>query len=315
MRRDYFTCVFLACIAGALAFVCFEPLYFKYEIIVPREFGLFESIASCCYLVFFLVALPIYAGYKKKYWIAVGLACYGALIYLPKFFYPSQFLLTGEDASLFHMLIAMILRGIYGMMNAPFAALSRIWGDNVASHFAYFILPCSILFPFFIKLYRFYRDAYVAEQLNPASVVAAPSSSKFDRKIHRPHRSEKKPEVLGTVISAPVRKEPHAQPQPQQIEKTQPDKPGIDPAPEKPQVEAPPEKAQVGAPPVKPKMDAPEKRPALEGKDEQVIPLPGPKPAADEVIQLGAPRPTHENQAKPQIRQPRIDPSGFKSEE
>ncbi|MCR5059988.1 MAG: hypothetical protein K6A80_03035 [Saccharofermentans sp.] len=293
MRRDYFTCVFLACIAGALAFVCFEPLYFKYEITVPREFGLFESIASCCYLVFFLVALPIYAGYKKKYWIAVGLACYGALIYLPKLFYPSQFLLTGEDASLFHMLIAMILRGIYGMMNAPFAALSGIWGDDVASHFAYLILPCSILFPFFIRLYRFYRDAYVAEQLDPASVVAAPSSSKFDRKIHRPHREEKKPEVLGTVISAPVRKEPQAS---------------------QPQVEAPPEKPQVEAPPVKPKMDAPEKSPALEGKDEQVIPLPGPKPA-EEVIQLGAPRPTHESQAKPQIRQPRIDPSGFKSEE
>ena len=35
-----------------------------------------------------------------------------------------------EDASLFHMLIAMILRGIYGMMNAPFAALSGIWGDD-----------------------------------------------------------------------------------------------------------------------------------------------------------------------------------------
>lgn len=309
MRRDYFTCVFLACIAGALAFVCFEPLYFKYEITVPREFGLFETIASCCYLVFFLVALPIYAGYKKKYWIAVGLACYGALIYLPKLFYPSQFLLTGEDASLFHMLIAMILRGIYGMMNAPFAALSGVWGDDVASHLAYLILPCSILFPFFIRLYRFYRDAYVAEQLDPASVVAAPSSSKFDRKIHRPHKVEKKPEVLGTVISAPVRKEPQAA-QPQQVQQSQ-----VEAAPEKPKVEAPPEKAQVGAPPEKPKMDAPEKRPTLEGKDEQVIPLPGPKPAADEVIQLGAPRPTHESQAKPQIRQPRIDPSGFKSEE
>ena len=309
MRRDYFTCVFLACIAGALAFVCFEPLYFKYEITVPREFGLFETIASCCYLVFFLVALPIYAGYKKKYWIAVGLACYGALIYLPKLFYPSQFLLTGEDASLFHMLIAMILRGIYGMMNAPFAALSGVWGDDVASHLAYLILPCSILFPFFIRLYRFYRDAYVAEQLDPASVVAAPSSSKFDRKIHRPHKVEKKPEVLGTVISAPVRKEPQAA-QPQQVQQPQ-----VEAAPEKPKVEAPPEKAQVGAPPEKPKMDAPEKRPTLEGKDEQVIPLPGPKPAADEVIQLGAPRSTHESQAKPQIRQPRIDPSGFKSEE
>lgn len=318
MRRDYFTCVFLACIAGALAFVCFEPLYFKYEIIVPREFGLFESIASCCYLVFFLLAVPIYAGYKKKYWIAAGLACYGALIYLPKLFYPSQFLLTGEDASLFHILGAMILRGIYGMMNAPFAALSRIWGDDVASHFVYWILPCSILIPFAIRVYRFYRDAYVAEQLDPASVVAAPSSSKFDRKIHRPHKQEKKPEVLGTVISAPVRKKPD--PQPQQPEQVKQPVPEIEPSPEKPQVDAPPEKPQMDAPPAKPKVEAPEKRPELEGKDEQVIPLPAPKSSAstasaDEVIQLGAPKPVREAPARPQVRQPKIDPSGFKQEE
>jgi len=205
MRRDYFTCVFLALIAGALAFICFEPLYFKYGVVVPREFGLFECIASSCYLVFFLIAVPVYSGYKKKYWIAAGLACYGALAYLPVLFYPAQELITGNDASLFRVIVAAVLRGIYGLVNAPFAALSRIWGDKVASSLALWILPLALLIPFIIRVYRFYRDAYVQEQLSPADVVAAPSNSKFDRQAPEEPKEEPKPEVLGTVISAPVK--------------------------------------------------------------------------------------------------------------
>ena len=124
MRRDYFTCVFLACIAGALIFVCFEPLYFKYGVTVPREFGLFESIFSSIYAVFFLIAVPVYTGLRRKYWVAVGLACYGLLAYLPVIFYPAQELISGPRADIFHSIIAMILNGIYGMVNAPFASLS-----------------------------------------------------------------------------------------------------------------------------------------------------------------------------------------------
>ena len=205
MRRDYFTCVFLASIAGALLFVCFEPLYLKYGGVVYREFGLVESISSVFYAVAFLIAIPLFAGYKRKYWIAVGLACYGVLAYLPSIFYPKQVLITGESASIFHVIIAMILRGIYGMVNAPFAPLSRLWGDEVAASMSKWILPMAVLIPLIIRTIRFYRDAYVAEQLNPASVVGAKSNSKFDRKTKEDKAEEKKPEVLGTVISAPVK--------------------------------------------------------------------------------------------------------------
>ena len=150
MRRDYFTCVFLASIAGALLFVCFEPLYLKYGGVVYREFGLVESISSVFYAVAFLIAIPLFAGYKRKYWIAVGLACYGVLAYLPSIFYPKQVLITGESASIFHVIIAMILRGIYGMVNAPFAPLSRLWGDEVAASMSKWILPMAVLIPLII---------------------------------------------------------------------------------------------------------------------------------------------------------------------
>ena len=207
MRRDYFTCVFLACIAGALIFVCFEPLYFKYGVTVPREFGLFESIFSSIYAVFFLIAVPVYTGLRRKYWVAVGLACYGLLAYLPVIFHPAQELVSGPRADIFHSIIAMILNGIYGMVNAPFASLSQLWGDSVASSMSLWIFPLAVLIPFIFKAYRFYRDAYVAEQLSPADVMSSPSISKFDRQKSGEEKEETKPEVLGTVISAPVKKE------------------------------------------------------------------------------------------------------------
>ncbi|MBR2524083.1 MAG: hypothetical protein IKE53_06565 [Clostridiales bacterium] len=265
MRRDYFTCVFLACIAGALAFVCFNPLYLKYDGVVYREFGLFECIASAVYLVFFLVAVPIYSGLKKKYWISVGLACYGLLPYLPRLFYPAEYLIAGEDASLFHVFAAFILRGIYGMVNAPFAALSSLWGDDVAASLALWIFPVSVAVPFIFKAYRFYRDAYVAEQLNPASVVSAPSNSKFDRKedTDEEKKEEPKPEVLGTVISAPAKKEPLV-------------------APEKKEPLPDPEKKET--------LEAPEKKEPISAPD-----ISGELPAG--------------TQARPQVRQPVIDPS------
>jgi len=243
MRRDYFTCVFLACIAGALIFVCFEPLYFKYGVTVPREFGLFESIFSSIYAVFFLLAVPVYTGLRRKYWVAVGLACYGLLAYIPVIFYPAQELVSGPKADIFHSVFAMILNGIYGMVNAPFASLSQLWGDSVASSMSLWILPLSVIIPFIFKMYRFYRDAYVAEQLSPADVVSAPSNSKFDRQQAKEEKEEKKPEVLGTVISAPVKKE-------------------------KPVIEKPEEK---------PVIEQREEQPALESEDEEVILLGPPK--------------------------------------
>ena len=101
------------------------------------------------------------------------------------------------------------------MVNAPFAALSSLWGDDVAASLALWIFPVSVAVPFIFKAYRFYRDAYVAEQLNPASVVSAPSNSKFDRKedTDEEKKEEPKPEVLGTVISAPAKKEPLVAPE------------------------------------------------------------------------------------------------------
>ena len=178
-------------------FVCFEPLYFIYGSVVPREFGLFERMMSVLYAFFFIIFLPFFAAFRSKVWVNWGLAAYGVLIYLPKYFYPAEALINGDDAKLTKMLLAVLLRGIYGMMQAPFAALSTLIGDKAASGLVYWILPMALIWPFVFKIGRFYRRAYLSEQLNPMpKVKPAPSVAHSGPAV--------KPEVLGTVITAPA---------------------------------------------------------------------------------------------------------------
>ena len=178
-------------------FVCFAPLYFIYGGTVPREFGLFERLMSVLYAFFFIFFLPFFSAFRTKVWVNWGLAAYGVLIYLPKYFYPAEALINGDDAKLTKMLLAVVLRGIYGMMQAPFAALSTLIGDKAASGLVYWILPMALIWPIVFKIGRFYRRAYLSEQLNPMpKVKPAPAAAHTGPAV--------KPEVLGTVITAPT---------------------------------------------------------------------------------------------------------------
>jgi len=178
-------------------FVCFAPLYFVYGGTVPRDFGLFERLMSLLYALFFVFFLPFFAAFRDKVWVNWGLAAYGVLIYLPKFFYPAEALISGNDPKFTKMLLAVLLRGIYGMTQAPFAALSPLVGDKAASALVYWILPMALIWPFVMKIFRFYRRAYLSEQLNPMpKVKPAVTTAHTGPAV--------KPEVLGTVITAPV---------------------------------------------------------------------------------------------------------------
>ena len=304
MRRDYFTCVFLGLIAGALTFVCFKPLYFTWDMIIPRDFSLFERIASILYTLFFIFFLPAFAAFKKKEWVNWGLAAYGLMIYLPLWFYPAQELIKGEQASMLHMLGALCLRTIYAVMQAPFAALSSYIGNDAASMVVYWLLPVSVIWPVIFRILRFYRRAYLSEQLNPMTPdQAAPAPSKAPEK-------PEKPEVLGTVISAPVTAQTPAditrknQPAGKTEEvkemsaKETPEKPEIKEgrAPKRVGVRAPVRPVHVGVEaPKKENVEALGSGPAKEAAgSDKVIYMGAPKPKADEAIPMPAPKPDPE---------------------
>ena len=304
MRRDYFTCVFLGLIAGALTFVCFKPLYFTWDTIIPRDFSLFELIASILYALFFVIFLPAFAAFKKKEWINWGLAAYGLMIYFPLWFYPAQELIKGEQASMLHILGALCLRTIYSVMQAPFAALSVYIGNEAASMVVYWILPVSVIWPVIFRILRFYRRAYLSEQLNPMTPdQAAPAPSKAPEK-------PEKPEVLGTVISAPVtaqtpvditrKNQPSGKTE--EVRETPagdtPENPGKPDAkegraPKRVGVRAPVRPVHVGVEaPKKEKVEALGSGPSKEAPEtDKVIYMGSPKPKADEAIPMPPPRP------------------------
>ena len=203
MRRDYFTCVFLGLVAGALMFVCFKPLYYTYQGIVPRVFTVFEILMSVLYTLFFVFFLPIFGAYRKKTWINIGLAVYGFMIYLPEWFYPAPEAISGDGANIVSSLFAMLLRGIYDMVQAPFAATSAITGDRIAAGLAYWLLPLALIWLALFKIARFYRNAYLAEQLAPRTDFAEADPAIERKPKAEDLRNKPEPEVLGTVIKAP----------------------------------------------------------------------------------------------------------------
>ena len=314
MRRDYFTCVFLGLIAGALTFVCFAPLYFTYEAVIPRDFTIFERLMSVLYTLFFVFFLPFFAAFKKKEWINWGLAAYGLMAYFPLWFYPAEEAIKGDGAGMLSILGALALRVIYGVMQAPFAALSQLIGDSAASKVVYWLLPVAIFWPIVFRIIRFYRRAYLSEQLNPMTTDHAAPSTKVPE-------APDKPDVLGTVITAPVTpqtpaditRKNKAADRSDEVINMPPSEPEEKPAMKegpvarRAGVRAPvrPVHIGVGAPEEKktealeagpakteskPKSDEAIELGAPKPKADEAIPMPPPKPKSDEAIPLGAPQ-------------------------
>ena len=283
MRRDYFTCVFLGLIAGALMFVCFEPLYFQYGAApVARDFTLFERMMSLLYAVFFIIFLPFFSAFRSKVWVNWGLAAYGVLIYLPAYLYPAEEAISGSDPSMLQLLRAACLRGIYAMMQAPFAALSPLIGDKAAASLVYWILPTALIWPFVLKVFRFYRRAYLSEQLNPMPKVKPTVTSAHSGPAV-------KPEVLGTVISAPeVAASPDEVKGKAALAKKSSARKKAEPEPSEKKEEPP---IQLGAPAAKEEEPIQLDAPAEKKEEAPVIQLGAPAQKEEEApaIQLGAP--------------------------
>lgn len=206
MRRDYFICIFLLCICASLFFVCFVPLFYEYNLIVPREFSIFEMVMSWLFAVSVLIIVPLYSAIHKKFWFTAGLAVYGLFANLPEWILPKLIeKLSGEDVSIISVIGNFIWRSIYGMVKAPFAGLSPALGVNFARGLSNWILPVSVISYVVVQLFRFYRDAYVADQLDPSRVMDSTAAENNSATVASRRRETREAEVLGTHISAPVK--------------------------------------------------------------------------------------------------------------
>ena len=188
-------------------------------------FGVFEKVCSWLFFAAVLLIFPLYAAWRKRLWITLGLASYGLLAILPGSILPGLAdKLSGENAGLGASVEAFLLKGIYTMVNAPFAAMSASTGDKFALGLSTKILPMALISYVAFQLFRFYRDAYVAEQLDPASAIDKTAKENSDAADPRKVRDARIPEVLGTVISAPASAKKAPEQQPKQVRKPEPPK-------------------------------------------------------------------------------------------
>lgn len=315
MRRDYFICVFLLLIAVSLSFVCLLPVCYAYDGVIAREVGILEKIASILFAVVTILAFPILTAVKKKFWAMLGNAAFGLLSFIPGMFLPGMALkLAAPDVGIVTTIKAFFLKAIYSMTYAPFVGLGSIIGDKAGQFMPKLILPMSLLIYGVVKLFRFYREAYIAERLAPVPTNDSPTIK------------TRKPDILGTVISAPVNNKTAPEtgsvsetktnirvPEPAPAPKPQP-KPQPASAPQPaPQVGSRPQPQQVGARPKQEQVRAPEPKPQISSKQQpkpgegvrspninisfDTIPLGAPSekppvsaPEKKDVIELGAPK-------------------------
>ena len=294
MRRDYFICVFLLLVATSLAFVCLLPTCFSYQMIIPREISIAETIVSLVFSFLAVLAVPLILAYKRKLWATLGMAAYGFLAYVPGIFIPKLApTLSGADASLVSSIKAFLLEDIYIMVNAPFVGISKIFGNNFSTSLSKAILPSALIFYALIKLIRFYKEAYAAELLAPTPAPSFGKSGHSEEKKAKP----RKPDILGTVISAPVN-------EPNKTGFRQPEQPKTAPVREQPKapdavkVKAPQEKKAVSSQQQSaPKIDQPQQpRPNVRTPNINIPESVKESPKQD-VIQLGASYSQNKNEA------------------
>ena len=205
MRRDYFICIFLLCICASLFFVCFLPLVFEYNAFTMREFSILEMCFSWAFAIFTLVVVPLYSAIFKKFWFTLGLAAYGLFINISEWMLPSFMLkYSGENMSIIRVIEGYVLKCIYSMGKAPFAGMIPAVGENVAKLLSTWILFVSLAVYAVVQLFRFYRDAYVADQLDPSRIMDSTVATNTSAAVSARRRESEKAEILGTVISAPV---------------------------------------------------------------------------------------------------------------
>lgn len=207
MRRDYFLCVFLLCLCVSLFFVLFTPLYFIYGSVVPRDFGGIETMMSWLFATMVFVAIPVYAAWKKKLWMVVGLASYSFVVgCLPAWILPGMAdKIVGEDANVVSVAFGGFLKDTYSTAEAPFGPMSRAFGDSFTESLPRKILPVVLVIYIAVQVFRFYKAAYKAEQVTPVSALDSTVKENNIQGVAGVRESQTlPPEVLGTVISAPV---------------------------------------------------------------------------------------------------------------
>lgn len=165
MRRDIITTVFLFYFLCALLFVYFYPVYYAHDQIIFREISVLERIFSVCFVLLW-IALCAGAAYLKQICMFIGGALYALIPYFSSwginlFSTPAD----SGDVSIISELMSQFFRRLFELSQAPLVGVSILFEPENGANLTYYLLPILVASYLAVKLFRFYRNAYLAEQL------------------------------------------------------------------------------------------------------------------------------------------------------
>lgn len=165
MRRDVIVSVFLFFVLFALVFVVLFPIYFAYGQIFYRSVSVAERIMSVIFVLFWFM-LCAYSAYFRRLTCLLGGVIYSALAYLPGIVLPRLSTATpGSDPNLTTSLLDGFFRRLYELVNAPMVGISVLFPPGKAVGIGKLLLPLLIVSYIATQIFRFYRNAYLADQL------------------------------------------------------------------------------------------------------------------------------------------------------
>ncbi len=174
MRRDIIVSVFLFFVLFALIFVVLFPIYYTYGQVFYRSVSVAERIMSVLFVLSW-AALCTYTAYFKKLTCLFGGILYSLLAYLPGIVIPKlTTAVPGSDPNLMTSLLDGAMRRLYELINAPMTGVSVLFPPEKAIGISKWMLPVLVASYILTQIFRFYRNAYLADQL---LLTDAPSGS------------------------------------------------------------------------------------------------------------------------------------------
>ena len=134
-------------------------------------------------VIFVLMWLMLcaFTAYFKKLTCFFGGVLYSFLAYLPEMVIPKlSTAVPGSDPNLFTSLLDGAMRRLYELINAPMTGVSVLFPPEKAIGISKWMLPVLVVSFVVTQIFRFYRNAYLADQLlltDAPAAEAAPAQS------------------------------------------------------------------------------------------------------------------------------------------
>lgn len=167
MRKDKAINVFLFFILFAMLFVYSCPVYFSFGEVHMRSVSLAERFFSLIFVLLWL-ALCSYTAWKKRLPLLAGGILFSLMAYLPGWILPHVSEAAGrtKDPNLFSSIIQYIFERMYELINAPMAGVSILVSSKASQNLGKQLLPALLVIYAGTQVFRFYRNAYLSDQLH-----------------------------------------------------------------------------------------------------------------------------------------------------